>query len=70
MLSSLLAHKGDLRRRSLDVGGKYHHIFNANPGNMNHGMDSLTLFAGVLVLPMRVDKSGRACREAPEPSFA
>ena len=31
----------------LDVGGKYHHISNANLGNVNDAMDSLTLFVGV-----------------------
>ena len=51
MLSSLLAHNGRLRRRSLDVGCRYHHILNANPGNVNRGMDSLTLFAGVSFFP-------------------
>lgn len=35
------------RRRSFDFGCKYHHISNANLGNVNHGMDSLMLFAGV-----------------------
>jgi hypothetical protein len=35
------------RRRSFDVGCKYHHISNANLGNRNHGMDSLMLFVGV-----------------------
>jgi hypothetical protein len=35
------------RHRSLDVGCKYHHILNTNLGNVNHGMDSLTLFFGV-----------------------
>jgi hypothetical protein len=36
------------RRRSFDVGCcKYHHISNANLGNVNHGMDSLVLFVGV-----------------------
>jgi hypothetical protein len=35
------------RRRSLDGGGKYHHISNANLGNVNGDMDSLTLFVGV-----------------------
>ena len=35
------------RRRSFDIGCKYHHISNANLGNVNHGMDSLMLFAGV-----------------------
>lgn len=35
------------RRRSLDVGCEYHHISNANLGNVNHGMDSLVLFVGV-----------------------
>jgi len=35
------------RRRSFDVGCKYHHISNANLGNVNHGMDSLMLFVGV-----------------------
>ncbi|MGA7767186.1 MAG: acyloxyacyl hydrolase [Candidatus Sulfotelmatobacter sp.] len=34
-------------RHSFDVGCKYHHISNANLGNVNHGMDSLVLFAGV-----------------------
>lgn len=35
------------RKRSLDAGFKYHHISNANLGNVNHGMDSLMLFVGV-----------------------
>jgi hypothetical protein len=35
------------RRRSLDVGCKYHHISNANLGKVNRDMDSLTLFVGV-----------------------
>ena len=35
------------RRRSFDVGCKYHHISNANLGNVNHGMDSVMLFVGV-----------------------
>jgi hypothetical protein len=38
------------RRRSFDIGCKYHHISNANLGNVNHGMDSLMLFAGVSFL--------------------
>jgi hypothetical protein len=38
------------RHRSLDVGCKYHHISNANLGNVNHGMDSLMLFVGVSFL--------------------
>ena len=35
------------RHRSFDVGCEYHHISNANLGNVNHGMDSLVLFVGV-----------------------
>jgi hypothetical protein len=38
------------RRRSFDIGCKYHHISNANLGNVNHGMDSLMLFVGVSFL--------------------
>lgn len=35
------------RKSSFDAGFKYHHISNANLGNVNHGMDSLMLFVGV-----------------------
>jgi hypothetical protein len=35
------------RRQSFDLVCKYHHISNANLGNVNHGMDSLMLFVGV-----------------------
>jgi Lipid A 3-O-deacylase (PagL) len=34
------------RHRSFDIGCEYHHISNANLGNVNHGMDSVMLFAG------------------------
>jgi hypothetical protein len=47
VLSSLPAYEGHWRRRSLDVGCKYRHISDANLRNVNHGMDSLTLFVGV-----------------------
>lgn len=45
------------RRRSFDLDCKYHHISNANLGDVNHGMDSLMLFVGVSFLPMRVLQS-------------
>ena len=35
------------RHRSIDFGYKYHHISNANRGNINPGMDSHVLFVGV-----------------------
>ncbi|HVN20105.1 MAG TPA: acyloxyacyl hydrolase [Dongiaceae bacterium] len=38
------------RRHSFDVGCKYHHISNANLGDVNHGMDSLMLFVGTSFL--------------------
>ena len=35
------------RHRSIDFGYKYHHISNANLGNINPGMDSHVVFVGV-----------------------
>jgi opacity protein-like surface antigen len=38
------------KHRSIDLGYKYHHISNANLGNINPGMDSHVLFIGVSFL--------------------
>jgi len=39
------------RHRSLDLGYMYHHISNANLGNINPGMDSHVVFVGLSFVP-------------------
>jgi opacity protein-like surface antigen len=39
------------RHHSIDFGYKYHHISNANLGNINPGMDSHVVFLGVSFVP-------------------